>query len=301
MHVIRLAHISDVHVTARGSLWKRHDWLNKRMAAWLNMRVLGRGFRFRKTDTVLRSLADELRRRDFNRVLFSGDATALGFEKELAQTANFLGLDNGDALPGLAVPGNHDYCTREAEKSGAFERHFAPWLEGERIDGHTYPFAQRVGPAWVIGVNSARANRWAWDASGVVGKDQLGRLRTLLEELEPGPRIMVTHYPVTRPGGRLEVPTHRLSDVRELAEVATRGGVGLWLHGHMHRAFHLSGTKLTPFPVICAGSSTQTGLWTYGDYTLTGRHLHAVRRVYVPQDNRFEDAETFDLELPVVG
>src|SRR5262249_43054015 len=148
--------------------------------------------------------------------------------------------------------------------SGAFERHFAPWLDGHRVDEAVYPFAQRVGPAWLVGVNSARANRWAWDASGHVGDEQLQRLGRLLAQLEPGPRILVTHYPACRAGGEPEFRSHRLSDVEALARVARQHGVVLWLHGHLHRFFRHELTSLTPFPVICAGSSTQTQLWSYG-------------------------------------
>ena len=297
MDSIRLAHVSDIHVSAR-SRWRPSDWANKRLIAWLNLRLLGRARRFRHTDTVLAALLEELRQRRPDRVVFSGDATALGFEEEVARAAELLGLRHAEPLAGLAVPGNHDYCTHRSAQSGAFERHFAPWQEGERINGAVYPFAQRVGPAWLIGVNSATPNRWAWDASGGVGQEQLGRLSQLLKRLDPGPRILVTHYPACKASGKLEPPAHRLRDVYALAEAARQGGVSLWLHGHLHRAFRHVSTDLTPFPVICAGSSTQSQLWSYGEYTLTGRRLRAVCRVYHPDTGRFSDGETFELMLP---
>src|SRR5262249_41276298 len=58
---IRLAHLSDIHVTVSGCAWRREDWLNKRLAAWANLRLLGRGFRFRRAETVLATLAADLR------------------------------------------------------------------------------------------------------------------------------------------------------------------------------------------------------------------------------------------------
>jgi 3',5'-cyclic AMP phosphodiesterase CpdA len=298
MDSIRLAHISDIHISTRPCSWHVNDWLSKRLTSWFNLRFLGRGARFHQADQVLTALVEELHERRPDRVVFSGDATALGFEEEIARAAQLLGLHNSQALPGIAVPGNHDYCTRRAESSGAFERHFAPWLDGQRLDGAAYPFAQRVGPAWLVGLNSATGNRWVWDASGRVGEEQLGRLARLLDQLEPGPRILVTHYPVCRAGGEPEAFSHRLHDVQAVADVARQHGVALWLHGHLHRAFRHPTTSLTPFPVICAGSSTQSHLWSYGDYTLTGRQLHGVRRVFDLESGRFRDAESFDLELP---
>ncbi len=86
-------------------------------------------------------------------------------------------------------------------------------------------------------------------------------------------------------------------DLTELVEVAAKGGVGLWLHGHRHGAYHLQRPPCAPFPVICAGSATQTGLWTYGEYNLNGSNVAAVRRVYNPAKNAFEDHERFDLQL----
>jgi hypothetical protein len=196
------------------------------------------------------------------------------------------------------VPGNHDYYTRAAAAAGLFEHYFAPWQTGERVDEALYPFAQRVGPVWLIGVNSATGNRWAWDAGGSVGPAQLARLERLLECLGPGLRILVTHYPYALPDGSVERRSHRLRDRARLIEVAQRGGVCLWLHGHRHEAYHLVHPRHAPFPILCAGSATQTGLWSYGDYTLTGRHLQAVRRVFTPGESRFCAAETFEVQLP---
>src|SRR4051812_44033491 len=62
MQSIRLAHISDIHVSAR-SRWRADDWFNKRLVAWLNLRLLGRGRRFRHTDAVLTALVEELQER----------------------------------------------------------------------------------------------------------------------------------------------------------------------------------------------------------------------------------------------
>jgi hypothetical protein len=219
----------------------------------------------------------------------------MGFEEELARAASLLMVDR---LPGLAVPGNHDYCTRSAMLSGCFERYFAPWQQGERLGGETYPFAQRVGPLWLIAVNSATANRWAWDARGAVGRGQLDRLEELLARLEGGLRVLVTHYPVALASGHPERRVRQLRDLDALLRLACAACVSLWLHGHRHDAYHLVRTDLAPFPIICAGSTTQAGQGSYGEYTIRGSRLHAVQRAYDPQRNAFRDAGEFDLDLP---
>lgn len=295
---VRLAHFSDVHVTCPVRTWRREDWLGKRFSAWLNLRLLGRGRRFRHADEALRRLADDAAGRGVERLVFSGDATALGLEEDVAHAAALLRVGE---RPGLAVPGNHDYCTPRDVREGHFERLFAPWQQGERVGEETYPFAQRVGPLWLVGVSSATPNRWAWDARGAVGEAQLLRLERLLGRLDGGPRVLVTHYPVALASGRGERRTRLLRDLARLIEVAAKGGVGLWLHGHRHDAYHLPAGERAPFPVICAGSGTQTGRWSYGEYIIDGRRLAARRRVYDPAAGAFSDGEAFELELTGAG
>lgn len=292
---VRLAHLSDIHVTAPRLGWRRADWFNKRLMAWFNFRCLGRRFRFRHGDEVLGILIDNLRRRDINHVIFSGDATALGFESELRRAVE--GLNVGDGFAGLAVPGNHDYCTVSAAASGLFESYFAPWQQGERVDGAVYPFAQKVGDAWLVAVNSCTGNRWAWDAGGSVGREQLARLERLLATLSSGPRILITHYPVCLSNGKPERLTHGLRDLDDVVSVATRGGVKLWLHGHRHGPYWIDEPPLAPFPVVCAGSATQTGCWSYTEYTLEGTAVTVLRRVFNPASRRFDDAGETRLDL----
>jgi 3',5'-cyclic AMP phosphodiesterase CpdA len=275
------------------------DWFNKRMSAWINLHLLRRGKRFRHTDKILTALNAELKQRNFDRLVFSGDATAMGFEEEVRKATELLGIGSIEQLPGIAVPGNHDYCTHAAMTSGRFEHYFAPWQSGERVGDAVYPFAQKVGPIWLVAVNSSTANYLAWDARGRVGVDQLERLEKLLDRLTPGPRILVTHYPVALANGNPEHLYHGLRDLKDVVSVAQRGGVVLWLHGHQHDSYHHASGH-APFPVICAGSATQHERWSYSDYTLTGQRLHGVRRIYDEATERFHDGRKFEVELPPI-
>jgi len=230
-------------------------------------------------------------------MVFSGDATAMGFKEEMARAAQMLGVNEPNAPGGLAVPGNHDYCTMTTMVAGHFEHYFIRWQQGLRIGTEVYPFAQRVGPVWLIAVNSAVANRWPWDARGAVGAAQLQDLEELLKRLDGGPRILVTHYPIRVASGKNEAKFRALRDLKDLLEVARRGGIGLWLHGHRHHYYHHASSEDVPFPVICAGSATQNGRWSYSDYTVTEHTLRATQRTYQPELGRFEDAGSFELEL----
>ena len=81
--------------------------------------------------------------------------------------------------------------------------------------------------------------------------------------------------------------------------VCREGGIGLWLHGHRHDSYHHEHAgEHAPFPIICAGSATQTGHWSYGEYVLSGGRLRGVRRVFDEQEGGFRDGQTFETELP---
>jgi 3',5'-cyclic AMP phosphodiesterase CpdA len=297
MTTVRLAHFSDIHLTANPLGWQLRDWFNKRLTGWMNLRLLGRSKRFRRAEDTIAALMAELRERRPDAVVFSGDATALGFPTECERAAALLGLHDPQALPGVAVPGNHDYYTAAAARSGAFERQFAPWLHGERVDDETYPFARRVGHVWLVCMNSSRPNRGFWDASGEVGAAQRERLKRLLQRLEPGPRILVTHYPVALSSGLRERRSHGLADLDEVLAVANEGGVVLWLHGHRHGAYRLVDASVAPFPVICAGSVTEEYRGSYAEYIIDGDRLQGTRRQFDFSLSRFVDAESFSMEL----
>src|SRR5437899_562452 len=97
---VRLAHFSDIHITATPLGWELRDWFNKRLPGWINFRWLGRARRFRAADSVLTVLAEELRARHPDRIVFSGDATAMGFEPEFAHAARLLRVGRRTCRPG---------------------------------------------------------------------------------------------------------------------------------------------------------------------------------------------------------
>jgi 3',5'-cyclic AMP phosphodiesterase CpdA len=295
---IRLAHLSDVHVTVPRLPWRLRDWLSKRLTGWLNLAWFGRQHRFSESDRVLAAAVADIQVRRPDHVVFSGDAVCLGFEPEFRHAAQLMHVGEAAMPPGLAVPGNHDYYTRQSAAAGWFERYFAPWQTGERLDEAVYPFAQRLGPVWLVAVNSCTGNRWFWDASGQVGPAQAERLKQLLSRLEGGPRILVTHYPVCLDDGRRESAHHGLRDLEAVVAVAAAGGVSLWLHGHRHHPYLINDPTRVPFPVICAGSATERGRWCYHEYTIAPPRLVALRRVYSPAEGRFTDGQRFEVALP---
>jgi 3',5'-cyclic AMP phosphodiesterase CpdA len=294
--MIRLAHLSDVHISAARLGWRPRDFFNKRITSWVNLRVSGRHKSFARADEVLGRLMDELPARGIDHVVFSGDATALGFEAEFRRAAESLRV-GATPIPGIAVPGNHDYLTGTAARSGRFEHYFAPWQTGVRIGEHRYPFAQRAGPIWLVGVNAAIGNRIPWNAAGAVGAEQRQRLRQLLAELDPGPRFLVIHYPIRLSTGHHEQRFHGLRDLPAVLAIAKEGGVRLWLHGHRHEPYYFDQPAWAPFPSICAGSGTQSGIWSYNEYSIEGPTLKAARRAFDAAAGGFRNVQEFEVPL----
>lgn len=300
--MIRLLHYSDVHLTARPLGFRFRDVVSKKLLGYINIRYLGRGNRFRHAPRVVDAMMADVRVGGFDHVIFSGDATTLAFDVEFEYAARRLGVTDPTVPPTIAVPGNHDYYTDGAAQSGKFERYFAPWVTGETVDGHQYPFARRVGPAWLIGLNSSYPRKFfTYGAGATVGRDQLERLKTLCGRLSPGRRILVTHYPLRRADGKVERRSHRLLDHRRVLAGVRDLGLSLWLHGHIHTPFVLPASADIPFPIICAGSATQTNRWAHNEYEIDGATLRGVRKVFDPATGGFREGGRFALDLPGVG
>jgi 3',5'-cyclic AMP phosphodiesterase CpdA len=297
MSLLRFLHYSDVHLTVPKLGWRPRDVLSKKSIGWVNVKFLGRGRRFRHATTVADAMISDARKRGHDAILFSGDATKLAFEPEFAFAAERLGVGASDLPLTVAIPGNHDYYTRRDERSGVFERYFAPWLQGERIGEHQYPFARRVGHIWLVCVNSSYPQRWNTTASRMIGPSQLERLVMLARALPPGPRILITHYPLRDSHGRIEQRSHRLLDHRLALAAAKEAGIGLWLHGHIHKPFVLRPGHEIPFPVICAGSSTQTHRWAHNEYVIDGTKLTMTRRVWNPDEGEFQPERPIVFDL----
>ncbi len=252
----RVFHLSDVHVAVPHPGWTVRDLFSKHATGWVNWKILRRGRKFRETRPILERFAQRVNAEKPDAIIFSGDADAMGFANEATEAANLLQVGT---FPGVAVPGNHDHYTPAGVRRAGFENAFVPWMQGERVDGERYPFARQIAGVWFIGVNSSLPNRGVTDARGLVGAEQLIRLDRLLSSLPPGPRVLVTHYPLVTAEGVSEPRHHGLRDREQLAEVVSRHGIKTWLCGHRHHYYRFGPTPDVPFQIICAGSATMAG------------------------------------------
>lgn len=295
----RLVHFSDIHLFEPKARWRLGDFFSKRISGYVNSCYLPRSKTFKQAAHVLARLVAKAYDKSPDLVIFSGDATTLGVEEEFTLAAKMLHVGEPGMPPALAVPGNHDYYSPIGAKAGFFEKYFAPWMTGERVDGNLYPFGRRLGPLYVAAVNSCRWNRWSWDSTGEVGAAQLERLEKLLAS--PSARgaikIIVTHYPIALATGLPEAPNRRLRDLDEFLQVAIRGGVQLWLHGHRHHSYVVPATPERPITALCVGSGTMSDHWSYGEYVIEDGTMLVRQYTYQPDQGHYIQKQEQRLEL----
>lgn len=131
----------------------------------------------------------------------------------------------------LMVPGNHDYGNGVAGKKEFVNLFKQRFLGTTAI---TYPKVDIIGRTTFIGLDSMAEELHWYDrffSEGELGKDQLGRLKLILEEDRIKNRkkvIYMHHHPFDYKA------LMQLKDSQELCEIIT-GKVDAILFGHYHR------------------------------------------------------------------
>lgn len=234
--MLRIAHVSDLHVlSARGTEWRR-ILFNKRITGYANLiRQRGRVYRREYLAAVLAAAAERA-----DHLVVTGDITNLALERELEEARSLLdGVAR--AVEVTVVPGNHDLYLPAIHDGRRFPHHFHPFLRGDLpelardLPAGPFPCVKLRGPAAIIGLSTA-VPRPPFVASGRVGGEQLEALEAVLAHPEVArrtPVVLVHHPPVD---GRPRVLQLRdgLVDAERLRAVLSRLGRGLVLFGHLH-------------------------------------------------------------------
>lgn len=228
-----LAHISDVHLGPINGFHPRY-WNLKRGLGYLNWH---RG----RVRVHLRDLADAIAADAVahkpDHIAVTGDLANIGLPAEYDAALSWLEA-LGDPASVSVVPGNHDIYTSRLHGASCLER-WAPymasdaWGRGMTPGDGAFPYVRRLGPAALIGLNSAVPTP-PFVAAGRLGKRQLDALAVTLERLEATGliRVVLIHHPPL-PG---KAPRLRgLEDAAEFESVIDEHGAELVLHGHNHR------------------------------------------------------------------
>ena len=236
LEVLRIAHLSDLHVLSpRGVEW-RPMLFNKRLTGYANLlRQRGRVFRREYLAAVLSAAAQAA-----DHLVVTGDITNLSLEAEFEEARALL---DGAArrVEVTVVPGNHDLYLPSIHHQRRFPHHFGPFLGSDLpqfacdLAAGPFPLVKLRGPAAIIGLSSA-VPRPPFIASGLLGHAQLEALARILAHPEVARRtpVLLLHHPPVDRRHRLAVLRDGLVDQEDLQRVLAPVPRGLVLFGHLH-------------------------------------------------------------------
>jgi 3',5'-cyclic AMP phosphodiesterase CpdA len=234
--MIRIAHVSDLHVLSRTAAHWRSIVFNKRVTGYANL-VLRRG-RVHRRDYLLSVLAAAAEQSDH--LVVTGDITNLSLEHEYEQACRLLS-DVARRTEVTVMPGNHDIYLPSTHEGRRFAHHFAPFLASDLpelardLQAGPFPCVKLRGPVAFIALSSA-VPRPPFVAAGYVGRPQLQALEQVLGHPAVRRRtpIVLIHHPPVDARPRLVQLRDGLVDGAALRNVLAPLTHGVVLFGHLH-------------------------------------------------------------------
>ena len=234
--MIRIAHVSDLHVlSGTGAQW-RDIIFNKRLTGCANL-ILRRG-RVHRREYLLAVLSAAVARADH--LVVTGDITNLSLEHEYEEARALLD-EAAQRTEVTVVPGNHDIYLPSAHRRRRFPHHFDQFLQSDLpqfardLPAGRFPCVKLRGRAAIIALSSG-VPRPPFIAAGYVGHAQLEAFEAVLTHPEVQrrtPIVLIHHPPVdTRP--RIAQLRDGLVDAAALRSSLARLSRGLVLFGHLH-------------------------------------------------------------------
>jgi Icc protein len=249
VRIVRLAHISDLHVGDR-SRYPRNG---------LSARECDR-----HSVKLLKKILHALEAEPLDHLVVTGDLTLSGETSEFERAAELL-APWAEASKLTVLPGNHDLWSWEAAASWRFLRVLGPDGRGMKKPFAVYPLEVELSPdVTLIALDSARHGEDPRATPGALGSEQLARTRELVRAAAKQGRavVLALHHHLVIPPERvpsdLMLQRMPLADAYQLVRMLAELPVAAVLHGHRHTHFRvdLPGPgQLTP--VLCAGSASR--------------------------------------------
>ncbi|MBW1907895.1 MAG: metallophosphoesterase [Deltaproteobacteria bacterium] len=248
MAVVKVLHVSDVHLEDGFPGVPLKSFMNKRIVGLANLRFRRRRV-FAEAVQKVEALAAFSKEQGADLVICTGDYTALGTEPEIAYARKIIEPLTHAPLGFFTVPGNHDLYLRDTVEAGWFDQHFGALMK--------------------------TANPKPTYSSGRIPDEQLDALARILDDARVRDRFVMiaTHYAPRLANGRPDRPAHGLENADDLLAISAAARRGVIIHGHIHWRYHVRVPE-TPLTLCCAGSTTHAGregLWMYevGDDRVT--------------------------------
>ena len=255
--MLRIAHVSDLHVVSpRGFEWRR-VLFNKRVTGYANLvRQRGRVSRREYLDVVLRGAERA------DHVVVTGDITNMSLEPEFEAARELLD-QMATRTEVTVVPGNHDIYLPSIDHQRRFPGHFGGFLRSDLpelardLPAGPFPCVKLRGPVAIIALSSA-VPRMPFVSSGRVGAAQLAALEPILAHPEVVRRtpVLLLHHPPVDDRLRLLQLRDGLVDAARLRTALSPVAQGLVLFGHLHvRVRHRLATAAGGLHVVAASGA----------------------------------------------
>ncbi|WP_296748929.1 metallophosphoesterase [Thiobacillus sp.] len=234
--MMRIAHVSDLHVLSPAGVEWRRILFNKRITGHVNL-VMRRSRVYRR-EYLRMVLAQAAARAD--QVVVTGDITNLSLESEYIAARALLD-DVARTAEVTVVPGNHDVYLPAIFRERDFVRHFDPFLQSDLpelardLEAGRYPCVKLRGPVALIALTSA-VPRPPFVSAGVLGREQLAALEAVLAHPEVARRtpVLLIHHPPVDHRPRVVRLRDGLVDATAFGRSVAGLARGLVLYGHIH-------------------------------------------------------------------
>lgn len=256
--VLRIAHVSDLHVLAPAGVELWRVLFNKRVTGYANL-LTKRGRVYRR-EHLLAVVAEAAARAD--QLVVTGDITNLSLEGEYEEARRLLD-DVAGSTEVTVVPGNHDIYLPAVHHERRFPHHFSAFMRSDLpelaldLPAGPFPSVKLRGPAALIGLSSA-VPRPPFVSAGHLGHAQLDALARVLAHPEVARRtpVVLLHHSPFDSRFRLEQLRGGLVDAHGLRGALHGLSRGLVLYGHLHvRQHHRLKTGAGALDAVCASAA----------------------------------------------
>ncbi|MEW6366167.1 MAG: metallophosphoesterase [Acidobacteriota bacterium] len=236
MFLIRIAHVSDLHVLSSTSAQWRSIIFNKRLTGYANL-VLRRG-RVHRREYLVAVLSAAVAQADH--LVVTGDITNLALDHEYEEARTLLD-EAADRAEVTVIPGNHDIYLPSTHRRRRFPHHFDRFLQSDLpqlardLPAGRFPCVKLRGRVAIIALSSG-VPRPPFVASGYVGHAQLEAFETVLAhpEVQRRTSIVLIHHPPVDTRPRIMRLRDGLVDAAAFRSSLARLPRGLVLFGHLH-------------------------------------------------------------------
>lgn len=252
MNFIRIAHISDLHLTHLK--WRDFNkFFNRRILGGINLLTFRKGLH---TMRVMEALLKSLKEQKYDHIVISGDLTNLSLPTEFKNVKSFISL-LGDYDKITPIPGNHDRYAKESFEEKVFESYFGDYLwNWDDKNYGRFPVLKKIDFVNIFCLDSTCPTPPAL-SYGIVEKKEIEEFEKLIRfSKKDNFNILLIHHNLHRRGIIAEM-TARLLNRDEIISIILKNDLHLVLHGHNHTPYKWNLIKNGKIiPIISTGSST---------------------------------------------